>query len=407
MNAVAIYNMKGGVGKSTTAINLSHMAATSGRRVLLWDLDPQAASSFAFRVRPRVAGFGRESLKTGEALHAAIKETDYSNLDLLPADFAYRKLDRFLDDAGKPARVVEALLGSLGRDYDLVMLDCPAGFSLLTEGLFAAVDAVLVPTIPSVLSLRMVARLVKWADRSDSPADLSAFFNMVDRRKALHRRASEWPATHPQIFLASQVPYASVVEQMAVRRMPLPVFAARDAATSAFEGIWNELQARLAKRVDATSEQLSWASRLEAIESLIVQAESAEGPEADRLTLPSRQGVSDVAAGVIHRFDTERRDLERCGHVLELREAPGSLEIVLSRTGHEDTAGSSRRVQARIDSSWAVEILSGSLSPLAALERRLGEPGPSLVESLRGLVGARKLVRASSQSFGFPVPTGR
>jgi cellulose biosynthesis protein BcsQ len=286
MNAVAIYNMKGGVGKSTTAVNLSYIAASSGRRVLLWDLDPQAASSFAFRVRPRVAGFGRKSLKTGKALQAAIKETDYSNLDVLPADFAYRKLDRLLSDvadAGKPARVVEALLNSLGRDYDLVILDCPAGFSLLIEGLFASADAVLVPTIPSVLSLRMVARLVKWAHRSDSPADLSAFFNMVDRRKALHRLAREWSATHSQIFLTNQVPYASVVEQMAVRRMPLSLFAPRDAATRAFEGIWTGLQARLASRAGVSAEQLCWASRLETIESLIVQAESAERPGTDAL----------------------------------------------------------------------------------------------------------------------------
>ena len=400
MNAVAIYNMKGGVGKSTTAVNLSYIAAASGRRVLLWDLDPQAASSFALRVRPRVAGFGRKSLKTGEALQAAIKETDYSNFDLLPADFAYRKLDRLIDEVGQPARVVEALLTSLGRDYDLVILDCPAGFSLLTEGLFAAADAVLVPTIPSVLSLRMVARLVKWADRSDSPADLSAFFNMVDRRKALHRSVSEWPVTHPEIFLANQVPYASVVEQMAVRRMPLSLFAPRDAATRAFEGIWTELQARLARRVDASSGQLNWGSRLEAIESLIAQAECAERPELGVLTPPSKQGVSDVAGCVVHRFDTDRRDLERCGHILELHEAPGSFEIVLSRTGHEGATDSSRRALARIDRTWALEIFSGSLSPLAALERRLGEPGPSLVESLRGLVGARKLMRIDSRRAG-------
>ena len=105
MRTVAVYNMKGGVGKTTAAVNLSYLAAAAGQRALLWDLDPQAASSFAFRVRPRVAGFGRKSLEDGEALDAAIKETDYHNLDLLPADFAYRKFDRLLDrsrQAGTP-----------------------------------------------------------------------------------------------------------------------------------------------------------------------------------------------------------------------------------------------------------------------------------------------------------------
>src|SRR5687768_5272775 len=192
MSVIAIYNMKGGVGKTTTAVNLSHLAAAAGQRVLLWDLDPQAASSFAFRIRPRVRGFGRKSLESVESLTAAIKATDYHNLDLLPADFAYRKLDRLLDRFGKPERVVTGLLARLRRDYDTVFLDCPAGFSLLTEGIFAAADTVLVPAIPTILSLRMVARLVKRADRADSPSDLATVFSMVDRRKTLHRQAARW-----------------------------------------------------------------------------------------------------------------------------------------------------------------------------------------------------------------------
>ena len=136
------------------------------------------------------------------ALLSAIKETDYSHLDLLPADFAYRKFDRLLDDLGEPAQVISDLLHTIGRDYDVLFLDCPPGFSLLTEGIFAAADAVLVPTIPTVLSLRTVARLIKRADRAESSVELDVFFNMVDRRKTLHRRACEWSRQHPELFLA-------------------------------------------------------------------------------------------------------------------------------------------------------------------------------------------------------------
>ena len=165
MNVIAVYNIKGGVGKTTTAVNLSYMAAAGGRRVLLWDLDLQAASTFTLRVRPRVAGFGKKSLESGEAFAAAIRETDYDNLDLLPADFAYRKFDWLLGELGKPAPVLAALLTTLGRDYDVVILDCPPGFSLIAEGIFAAADVVLVPTIPTVLSLRTVARIIKCGGR--------------------------------------------------------------------------------------------------------------------------------------------------------------------------------------------------------------------------------------------------
>ena len=289
MNVVALYNMKGGVGKTTTAVNLSYLAAAAGQRTLLWDLDPQAASSFAFRVRPRVAGFGRKSLETGEALAAAIKETDYSNLDLLPADFAYRKLDRMLGHLDKPKRVVTELLGTLGGAYDVVFLDCPAGFSLLAEGIFAAADAILVPTIPTMLSLRTLAQLVRWADSSDSPSELAAFFSMVDRRKVLHRRVSEWSASHADIFLSGQIPYASVVEQMAVRRMPLALFAARDPATAAFASVWSELQSRLRQHDESRPRPRGrWLLQLRTVESLIAKLESADVQE----SLTPRYGTS-------------------------------------------------------------------------------------------------------------------
>src|SRR5262245_14362983 len=279
MKTVAVYNMKGGVGKTTTAVNLSYLAAASGRRTLLWDLDPQAASSFAFRVQPRVAGFSKRTLEDGDALAAAIKETDYHNLHLVPADFAYRKIDRFLGSLGKPERLIRSLLDTLGREFDLVFLDCPAGFSLLTEGVFAAADAMLAPTIPNVLSLRMVARLIKWASRSGARVRLAAFFSMVDRRKVLHRRASEWSMETPELFLGTHIPYASVVEQMAVRRLPLAEFAPREAATAAFAGIWAELQTRLDRDVANTPEQPDWLRMLHVVESLIADLEPVEREE--------------------------------------------------------------------------------------------------------------------------------
>jgi hypothetical protein len=120
----------------------------------------------------------------------------HQNLDLLPADFAYRKFDRLLDHAGKPERVVT-------HSSPLFAVTTTSCFwtvrpvSLLTQSIFAAADAVLVPTIPTVLSLRMVARLIKWADRSDSRSELAAFFSMVDRRNRATLRPSPSPGFGP------------------------------------------------------------------------------------------------------------------------------------------------------------------------------------------------------------------
>ena len=390
MRTIAVYNMKGGVGKTTTAVNLSYLAAATGQRTLLWDLDPQAASSFAFRVRPHVSGFGRKTLEDGHAFGAAIKETDYHNLHLLPADFSYRKFERFLDSVGRPKRVLTSLLERFSRDFDVVFLDCPAGFSLLIEGVFAAADAILVPTIPTVLSLRTVARLLKWADRSDSQSKIAAFFNMVDRRKGLHRRAGEWSAAHAEVFLRGQVPYATVVEQMAVRRMPLAVFAPRDLATTAFADIWVEFQSRLRRDGEQSSRQAEHRGRLlHHIESLIAEIESAERVEKD---LPDGRDVH-----FVHRFDTERGDLQGYGYVLELHERKGALLIVAARSDGQDADDRAEGAQARIDTSWACQILSGELSPLAALERRVGNPRPPALESIRVIIGDRRLRRVDTR----------
>src|SRR5246127_4303633 len=134
MRIYAAYNIKGGVGKTTTAVNLAFLAAESGLRTVLWDLDPQGAASFMFRVKPRVKGGGRALIRGKRPLDDAIKGTDFDNLDLIPADFTYRNMDLLLEAAsegnsksdtpgGKPARKLAKLLAPLADEYDAVFLD--------------------------------------------------------------------------------------------------------------------------------------------------------------------------------------------------------------------------------------------------------------------------------------------
>jgi len=408
VSVVAIYNMKGGVGKTTAAVNLSYLAAAAGRRVLLWDLDPQAASSFAFRVRPRVEGFSRKWIKSGQALATGIRETDYAHLELLPADFTHRKLERLLGSFSKPARVVASLIETVGRDYDVVILDCPAGFSLLTEGIFAASDLIVVPTIPTVLSLRMLATLIEWAVRAESPSELAPFLSMVDRRKALHRQICEWTAGQSEAFLTAQVPYASVVEQMAVRRAPLATFASRDPATAAFAGIWTEIEARLRPRSLASHrphDGMQFMCR--AIESLVVRLASEDADVSatpqpmivdacDTRLTPEHLEKRASEVAFVHRFDTQRGDLQLHGCVLELHERAGRF-LLVAATVSGSSGDFTQRSEAPIDASWARKILAGAMSPLEALQCRLGRsPSPPL-DQVRAATQGQTLCRVQSR----------
>lgn len=394
MSVVAVYNLKGGVGKTTAAVNLSYLSAIGGARTLLWDLDPQGASSFAFRIQPKVDGFGRKGLERG-MLPGAIKASDFERLDVLPADFAYRKLDRLLGDGAKSRRLIADLLAPLGRDYDTIVLDCPPGFTLLTEGVFAAADLVAVPTIPTVLSLRTLARLFKWAHHAERVPALTAFLSMVDRRKTLHRRACQWAALQRHVFLAGQIPYASSVEQMAVRRMPLPAFAPGDPAALAFAGIWDEIQYRNWGRDD-----LQFSAISDAIDALIRELESLSAiGNVDRERAASFQRASPAEAQVrfVHAFDTDRGDLQRAGYVVELHERSGLFLIVAAQsTPSSGSVTQPAPLEVQVDGRWAAQILSGGLSPLTAIERRLGHQTPPLIGKMKAATRERPLRRLSS-----------
>jgi len=245
MRIFATYNIKGGVGKTATAVNIGYLAARDGYRVLLWDLDPQGAASFLFRVKPRVKGGGKALIRGRRPLDDAIKGTDFDNLDLLPADFTYRNLDLLLDESKRPERRLASLLAPLKSEYDAVILDCPPSISLLSESVLHAADLLLVPLIPTTLSVRTLDQLTEFVGgfNGHRPGVL-AFFSMIDRRKRLHMQiAEDLPAKRPD-FAAAAIPALSVIEQMSVRRAPVTVFAPRSQASRQYAALWQETRRR-------------------------------------------------------------------------------------------------------------------------------------------------------------------
>jgi cellulose biosynthesis protein BcsQ len=240
---LATYNIKGGVGKTSAAVNLAYLAARDGFRTLLWDLDPQAASTYLFRVKPDVAGGVRKLMRLKTPVAGLLKGTDYPGLDLLPADFSYRHMDLALDNFKRPTRRLARVLEPLADEYDYVFLDCPPSISLVSESVFEVADALLVPIIPATLSSRTFDQLEPLV--ADGPQVL-AFFSMVEARKSLHREVmGRLRRIHRLTLLGAAIPSSDDVERMGVEREPVATFAPGTRAAFAYEALWLDVRLRL------------------------------------------------------------------------------------------------------------------------------------------------------------------
>lgn len=242
MRVIATYSIKGGVGKTTSAANLAYLSALHGARTLLWDLDPQGAATFLFRVKPRVKGGGKALVRGRTAVDGLIRGTDFDRLDLLPADLSYRHMDLHLDGAKRPTRRLARVLSPLTEEYDRIFLDCPPSLSLVSESVFEAASVVLAPMIPAPLPARTLDQLSRFLRREAvRRPQLLAFFSMVDSRRKLHHEVvRELAGRRPEV-LHTQIPASTVFEQMGVRRAPVETFAPRSAGAEAYRALWEEV----------------------------------------------------------------------------------------------------------------------------------------------------------------------
>ena len=162
---IAIANQKGGVGKTTTAVNLSAAVAQAGKKVLMVDLDPQGntTSGFGRTVNERSSVY--DALMGRAQLKNCIQNTDIKKLKLIGADIRLAGAEVELVSVKDREFYLKKLLAVIRDDYDFIFIDCPPSLSLLTLNAMAAADTVLVPIQCEYYALEGVTALMNTVNR--------------------------------------------------------------------------------------------------------------------------------------------------------------------------------------------------------------------------------------------------
>ena len=244
---IAVTNQKGGVGKTTTAINLSALVAEAGKRVLLVDIDPQGNATSGLGKADADSNTVYEVLLGEAEAKDAIVHTDFGTLDLMPTAIELAGAEIELVSVPNREGLLKAALDTLRDQYDYIFVDCPPSLSLLTLNALTAADSVLIPIQCEYYALEGVGQLVntiKLMKKRLNP-DLQVegiLLTMFDARTNLCAQVVQEVRSHfrDEAF-ETMIPRNVRLSEAPSYGLPIHVYDARCTGTQAYRELAREL----------------------------------------------------------------------------------------------------------------------------------------------------------------------
>jgi chromosome partitioning protein len=253
---LGVHNPKGGVGKTTTAVNVAAAIAGMGRRVLLVDLEPYAGASISLGIappdlRPSIADVLLGHTRVADAVRAL---PAVPNLHVITGSLAITQIDHALVSLRQPERRLAELMRPMNAAFDTVVLDAPNGFSLLAQSVPYAAEHLIVPVTPFYLPLEGLAQYLRWyqalrSRRKGLATLLGIVLTQVDYRVPSTREIVEIIRVHNRDgVLKTEVPRDSRAIEAPSHGLPLLHYASRSAAAQAYRQLTAEILQRMSRR---------------------------------------------------------------------------------------------------------------------------------------------------------------
>jgi chromosome partitioning protein len=255
---IAIYNIKGGVGKTTTTINLACLLASKGLSVLVWDLDPQGGASYFFNKQNKNTNTHARLFDKYITIYDVISPSDSYQIDVISNDPVFS--DQFFNKSSTITalnfinhELMKISLAEVEDDYDICLIDCSPGKFILHDNIFNAADLLLIPNIPAPLSIYCNNTLLDDLGKKVTlQKKVLSFYNMVQINKTLHRYYLDNMELAAANQLVNHIPFYAEIESINFKKESI-FHSIKNLKTNVFyENLWKEI-----------CEKMNWSTELQ------------------------------------------------------------------------------------------------------------------------------------------------